>query len=73
MAFLSTYGYDYQRTAWVKLYKLRCSEPKNKLIKNLECLLKNSKLDNSKEIKKSLAVLKSRLWLSKTYGILKRI
>ena len=73
MAFLSTFGYDYQKTAWIKLYKLRCSEPKNKLIKNLECLLGNSKLENSKEIKKSLSVLKSRLLLSKIHGILKRM
>lgn len=72
MAFLSTFGYDYQKTGWIKLYKLRCSEPKNKLIKNLKFLLNKSKLGNSKEIKRSLAILNSRLFINRMYGLFKK-
>lgn len=72
MAFLSTFGYDYQKTGWIKLYKLRCNEPKNKLIKNLKLLLKNSRLDSCKEIKKSVAILKSRLLFNKLYRVVKK-
>jgi hypothetical protein len=63
MAFLSRYGYDYQRTGLFKLYKLRCSEPNNKLMSNFKSLILNAKLSKCKQIKKAIAILeyKSRV------------
>lgn len=60
MAFLSRYGYDYQRTGLFKLYKLRCLEPENKLIKNLKMLVSNAKLNKCKEIKKAIVILECK-------------
>lgn len=60
MAFLSRYGYDYQKTGLLKLFKLHRSEPKNKLISNLRKLVSNARLDKCREIKKSFAILECK-------------
>ncbi|EKN5127009.1 hypothetical protein DYG66_05325 [Yersinia enterocolitica] len=60
MAFLSRYGYDYQRTGLFKLYKFRCSEPHNKLIKNFKLLILNAKLSKCKQIKKAIDILECK-------------
>lgn len=60
MAFLSRYGYDYQKTGLLKLFKLHRSEPKNKLISNFKQLVTNAKLNKCREIKKSIAILECK-------------
>ncbi|MEY0452341.1 hypothetical protein [Proteus terrae] len=60
MAFLSRYGYDYQKTGLFKLFKLHNSEPKNKLISNFKLFVSNAKLNKCNEIKKSIAILECK-------------
>lgn len=73
MAFLSKYGYDYQRTGLFKLYKLRCSEPQNKLINNFKILVFNARLNKCKEIKKAIAILECKSKIANLCNFLKLI
>ncbi|MFQ6257685.1 hypothetical protein ACLMPK_18385 [Yersinia enterocolitica] len=73
MAFLSKYGYDYQRTGLFKLYKLRCREPQNKLIVNFNLLICNAKLNKCKEIKKAIAILECKSLVAQICNTLKLI
>ncbi|WFV19471.1 hypothetical protein NFJ22_06940 [Citrobacter braakii] len=59
MAFLSKYGYDYQKTELQKLKGLRKSQPQNIIAENLNVIVKQGKLDGCKEMKKAINVLLS--------------
>lgn len=73
MAFLSRYGYDYQRTGLFKLYKLRCREPQNKLLSNFNLLIFNAKLNKCKEIKKAIAILECKSLVAQICNAMKLI
>lgn len=73
MAFLSRFGYDYQRTGLFKLYKLWRVEPSNILVLNLNKLMVNSKLSKCKEMKKSMAILKGESLIANTCAFFKII
>ncbi|EII9938834.1 hypothetical protein LHZ53_004023, partial [Escherichia coli] len=59
MAFLSKYGYDYQKTELKKLKGLRKSQPQNIIAENFNAIVKQGKLDGCKEMKKAVNVLLS--------------
>lgn len=73
MAFLSKYGYDYQKTGLFKLFKLHRAEPKNKLINNFKLLVSNAKLNKCNEIKKTIAILECKSIRANVCNILKLI
>lgn len=58
MAFLSKYVYDYQVTELINLKQLRERQSDNVLASNLEQMLKQSKLNLCKGIKKVMSVLR---------------
>lgn len=61
MAFLSKYGYDYQKTELKKLEGLRKLQPQNIIAENFNAIVKQGKLDGCKEMKKpSMYCLVSR-------------
>jgi hypothetical protein len=57
MAFLTKFGYDFQKTSENKLTTLAKRTPKNILLKNMGVLLKRNHLEKSKEIKTVIKVL----------------
>lgn len=59
MAFLSRYGYDYQKTSKRKLEKLRGNTPENLVARNLYQLVKDSHLEKCKNIKLTMKVLRA--------------
>lgn len=73
MAFLSKYGYDYQRTGLFKLFKLRRLEPENKLIINFKVLTLNARLNKCKEMKKAINILECKSKLARRCNFLKLI
>lgn len=73
MAFLSKYGYDYQRTGLFKLFKLRRLEPENKLIINFKVLTLNARLNKCKEMKKAINILECKSKLARCCNFLKLI
>ncbi|MFQ2006729.1 hypothetical protein ACK34G_15620 [Aeromonas veronii] len=68
MAFLSRYGYDYQKTSKLKLEELRAKTPKNLIANNLLQLIKDARLGGCNHINTAMNVLceKSRKinWLT---------
>lgn len=59
MAFLSKYGYDYQKTEINKLKGLRSTQPQNILAKNFEFMAIQCKINKCKEMKRVLKILLS--------------
>lgn len=73
MAFLSRFGYDYQRTNLFKLYKLQRVEPKNKLMENFNFIILNARLNSCKEMRKSMAIMKNKSWVANVCAFFKII
>ncbi|MBQ0398667.1 hypothetical protein J7S99_13800 [Providencia rettgeri] len=73
MAFLSRFGYDYQRTDLFKLYKLQSLQTKNKLIENFNFIVSNAKLNSCKEMRKAMIIMKNKSWVVKVCDFLKII
>ncbi|MBO2659712.1 hypothetical protein [Shewanella algae] len=59
MAFLSKYGYDYQKTSKCKLEQLRDNTPQNLVANNLFELVRKSHLDKCKNMKVTMKVLRA--------------
>ena len=60
LAFLNSYGYDYQQTSKSKMLIARNTPIKSKLNENFIFLLKEHKLEKQKEIKKLIKLLKQK-------------
>lgn len=73
MAFLSEFGYDYQKTSIFKLYDFKKREPDNSLVKNLKEKVKRSKLNNSNEMKKVLLILEGKSLTANIWDRCKRM
>ncbi len=57
MAFLSRYGYDFQKTERSKLILLKESQPQNILSGNLKAMIEQGRLNQCKEMNKIIEVL----------------